>query len=61
MKIWKELLKAIKKDGTIGKNWHSIDSLIISNYNKINVLIKGHLKQESNTLSPHELTMVARH
>jgi hypothetical protein len=55
------VLKAIQKGGTIGKKIHSIDSLIIINYNVIDALLKGHMKQENNILSPQELIIVARH
>ncbi len=61
MKNWKKVLKAIQKGGTIGKKIHSIDSLIIINYNVIDALLKGHIKQENNILSPQELIIVARH
>jgi len=61
MKNWREVLRTIKKGGTISKNSHSIDSLIIINYNVIDALLKEHMKHESNILSPQELILVARH
>ncbi len=38
------VLRAIKKCGVIKKIWHSIDSLIINNYNVTNAHMKGHMK-----------------